>query len=522
MTAGGRGRPWSLRTRLVVSAVLLIAVVCAVIGTVAAAVASTQSEPDALGPTEDPLTAAQRDALASVARDGEPHTVELPDRGDYRVEYADGVRGSFLVGVPTRDVRDALRTLILVEVCVTGAGLVAAGIAGASMVGVALRPLRRVAATARRVSELPLHSGEVALHERVPDAEADPRTEVGQVGAALNTLLGHVGSALTARQESETRVRRFVADASHELRTPLASIRGYAELTRRGRERNEAEAPPGGRPGGRDAVPPDTRHALRGCVRRWRSAASWPRRGCCSRSGPGGGRRWPRPGWVSSSRWRARRRTRSRPWARPTRVRSSRRGPRWRAAGAARADPAAGAAPGRRRAGRRTVGRAAGPTARRAAGCSLRGSRAGAARARRRAGGKMPAGAPSRGDGGLGGLLGGTTVDAATAARIEQDADDFTWAAAAVGSQNAASHQLATGEPVMAIGGFNGSDPSPTLAQFKQYVADGRIHWFVSAGDGMRNGPGGGTAAQITAWVEENFTEVTGGGTALYDLTAAS
>ncbi|MFP1626118.1 ArnT family glycosyltransferase [Streptomyces sp. 5K101] len=136
--------------------------------------------------------------------------------------------------------------------------------------------------------------------------------------------------------------------------------------------------------------------------------------------------------------------------------------------------------------------------------------------------GQMPLGAPSRGEGGLGGLLGGTTVDAETAARIGQDADDFTWAAAAVGSQNAASHQLATGEPVMAIGGFNGSDPSPTLAQFKQYVADGRIHWFVSAGGGMRNGPGGGTAAAITAWVEENFTEVTVGGTTLYDLTASA
>jgi two-component system OmpR family sensor kinase len=111
---------------------------------------------------------------------------------------------------------------------------------------IALEPLRRLAATATRVSELPLHRGEVALHERVPDADADPRTEVGEVGAALNRMLGHVGSALHARQESETRVRQFVADASHELRTPLASIRGYAELTRRGRE-----------PAG-----PDTRHAL--------------------------------------------------------------------------------------------------------------------------------------------------------------------------------------------------------------------------------------------------------------------
>jgi two-component system OmpR family sensor kinase len=90
-----------------------------------------------------------------------------------------------------------------------------------------------VAATATRVTALPLDRGEVALFERVPPADSDPRTEAGQVGTALNHLLGHVGAALTARQASETRVRRFVADASHELRTPLAAIRGYAEFTER-------------------------------------------------------------------------------------------------------------------------------------------------------------------------------------------------------------------------------------------------------------------------------------------------
>ncbi|MGW5823064.1 sensor histidine kinase, partial [Streptomyces noursei] len=171
-------------------------------------------------------------------------STDLPGLGSYRVQYAEN--GALVLGVPQNEMDDTVGRLVLIECCVTLAGLVAAGIAGSAMVGIALRPLRRVAATATRVSELPLHQGEVALHVRVPAAEADARTEVGQVGAALNRMLGHVGSALSARQESETRVRRFVADASHELRTPLASIRGYAELTRRGQER----------PG------PQTRHAL--------------------------------------------------------------------------------------------------------------------------------------------------------------------------------------------------------------------------------------------------------------------
>lgn len=76
----------------------------------------------------------------------------------------------------------------------------------------------------------------MTLADRVPDADTDPRTEVGQVGVALNRMLGHVGTALSVRQESESRVRAFVADASYELRTPLAAIRGYAELTRRSSE----------------------------------------------------------------------------------------------------------------------------------------------------------------------------------------------------------------------------------------------------------------------------------------------
>jgi two-component system OmpR family sensor kinase len=98
-------------------------------------------------------------------------------------------------------------------------------------VRISLRPLRRIAATATRVTELPLDSGEVTLPAGVPDS--DPRTEVGQVGAAFNRMLGHVERALGRRAASEARLRRFAADASHELRTPLAAIRGYAELALR-------------------------------------------------------------------------------------------------------------------------------------------------------------------------------------------------------------------------------------------------------------------------------------------------
>ncbi|POG44491.1 glycosyl transferase [Streptomyces sp. ZL-24] len=133
------------------------------------------------------------------------------------------------------------------------------------------------------------------------------------------------------------------------------------------------------------------------------------------------------------------------------------------------------------------------------------------------------------GGGGMGGLLNGASVSAEAKALLAKDADDYTWAAAAIGAQNAASYQLATGEPVMAIGGFNGSDPSPTLAQFKKYVEEGRIHYFVSGG-GMGGGEGGGgmgggglgfsgTSSQISSWVTENFTEVTAGSATFYDLT---
>ncbi|MGV8886424.1 MAG: sensor histidine kinase [Microbacteriaceae bacterium] len=184
------------------------------------------------------LTSAQLARIFAQPADGVPRTIDLGGTlGSYRVSIVadgDGSGDGLMIGLPLADLQSTVLQLIIVVALVTAVGLIAASIAGRAIVGIALRPLQRVAATATAVSELPLERGEVALAVRVSDVDADPSTEVGQVGAAFNRMLGHVASALTAREASERKVRTFVADASHELRTPLASIRGYAELTRRG------------------------------------------------------------------------------------------------------------------------------------------------------------------------------------------------------------------------------------------------------------------------------------------------
>ncbi|MER5864793.1 glycosyltransferase family 39 protein [Kitasatospora sp. NPDC002040] len=141
--------------------------------------------------------------------------------------------------------------------------------------------------------------------------------------------------------------------------------------------------------------------------------------------------------------------------------------------------------------------------------------------------GQLPQGGPGetlgRGGmgGGMGGLINGAQVSTELADLLKQDADRYTWIAAAVGSQNQASYQLATGAPVMALGGFNGSDPSLTLEQFKQYVRDGKVHWFIGGG-GMGGGGRGGSSqsSEIADWVASTFTAKTVGGTTVYDLTA--
>ncbi|MGY1750258.1 sensor histidine kinase [Modestobacter sp. SYSU DS0511] len=190
-----------------------------------------------IGPTGRTLalTSAQEGVLAALPADGEPVTRDLGgDLGDYRLVATEMPDGDVLVsGLPLGGVADAVRNLVTVELLAGLVALLAAAGTAVLVIRRTLRPLDRVAATATRVAELPLASGEVRLAERVPPQDTDPGTEVGQVGTALNRLLDHVEGSLAARQASETQVRQFVADASHELRTPLASIRGYAELVRR-------------------------------------------------------------------------------------------------------------------------------------------------------------------------------------------------------------------------------------------------------------------------------------------------
>jgi len=161
-------------------------------------------------------------------------------RGPYRVQAA-ALRGRgfpgdggllVAVALPLSEVFQTLGRLVVIEVLVTVAVLVGVSLLAAHLVRVGLRPLDEIAATAGAIA-----AGD--LGRRV--GRAEPRTEVGRLGLALNWMLGQIEAAFAERRASEARLRRFVADASHELRTPLTSIRGYAELFRRGADARPAD-----------------------------------------------------------------------------------------------------------------------------------------------------------------------------------------------------------------------------------------------------------------------------------------
>jgi two-component system OmpR family sensor kinase len=190
------------------------------------------------------LSATAQRQLSAIAGSRKPVTLNLDGLGRYRVVAAPSRNGGDVIvtGLSMANIDATLMRMLAIFGIVTVIALVAATTAGVIIIRRALAPLRRVAQTATKVAGLPLSRGEVELPVRVREADANPSTEVGQLGAALNQMLDHIAAALSARQASETRVRQFVADASHELRTPLAAIRGYTELTQRMGDDREAVA----------------------------------------------------------------------------------------------------------------------------------------------------------------------------------------------------------------------------------------------------------------------------------------
>jgi two-component system OmpR family sensor kinase len=190
------------------------------------------------------VTDTARDQLAAISNARSPVTRELDGLGRYRLVAAPARHGKDVIvtGLPMTNVDSTLIRMLMIFGVLTVIALAAATTAGIVIIRRALAPLRRVAQTAGEVVDLPLDRGEVALPVRVPEPDANPYTEVGQLGLAVNRMLDHIATALSTRQASETRVRQFVADASHELRTPLAAIRGYTELAQRMRTDSDAVA----------------------------------------------------------------------------------------------------------------------------------------------------------------------------------------------------------------------------------------------------------------------------------------
>ena len=118
---------------------------------------------------------------------------------------------------------------------------------------------------------------------------------------------------------------------------------------------------------------------------------------------------------------------------------------------------------------------------------------------------------------------GGLTTSDALVRALEKDAGSYRWVAAVFGSQSAATLELAThGEPVMAIGGFNGNGGNITLAQFKAYVHAGDIHYFIASSGGGAGGGTGSSEAAISAWVSAHYSSSTIGGQTVYDLASGA
>lgn len=187
------------------------------------------------GATSDSMTVEAWTALLAVPVDGHKHTVSVPFLGDYRVQARATPIGTVVVGLPVADIRRTVAWLSVLAAAVSLLAISATALVTRAVLASATKPLEALTDTADEVSRLELERGSVAV-PRVETGPLPENNEVTRLSTAFNQMLGRVEGALLARESSEAKLRRFVADASHELRNPLAAIRGYAELGQRSPE----------------------------------------------------------------------------------------------------------------------------------------------------------------------------------------------------------------------------------------------------------------------------------------------
>lgn len=172
-------------------------------------------------------------SLLAIPVDGKIRTIDLHELGLFRMAARnDTDNGTVLIsGISLASAQTTITNLTYVFVFATLIAIVIALTIGSAAIRTSLNPLTSIADIASRIARKPLGEGTIETLEKIPDISDE--SEVGKVSQAINRMLTHIEESFSKRQQSEDRLRRFIADASHELRTPLSSIRGYSELALR-------------------------------------------------------------------------------------------------------------------------------------------------------------------------------------------------------------------------------------------------------------------------------------------------